>query len=220
MKKFILLIILIPNISLASDGIWKGFFDINGHGAYDFTAIIDKNNIYAYTESAKTICLGQIEFPKDEFKTNLDMYILDGTKFSTAVIQGKVIENAMSGKFVTQPAVDTGNMYLVNINNKVISTKEKLGNSHWVGKNNKTDIKISFDNDNNIQGSDSNNCNYYGRLSPLNNFVYNVEIEIASCGTSDGFYYGMGYSYNNGSKKSLDITAIGNSFSLLINLTN
>ena len=107
-----------------------------------------------------------------------------------------------------------------NINNKVISTKEKLDNSPWVGKNNKTDIKISFDNDNNIQGSDSNNCNYYGRLSPLNNFVYNVEIEIASCGTSDGFYYGMGYSYNNGSKKSLDITAIGNSFSLLINLTN
>ena len=148
------------------------------------------------------------------------MYILDGTKFSTAVIQGKVIENAMSGKFVTQPAVDTGNMYLVNINNKVISTKEKLDNSPWVGKNNKTDIKISFDNDNNIQGSDSNNCNYYGQLSPLNNFVYNVEIEIASCGTSDGFYYGMGYSYINGSKKSLDITAIGNSFSLLINLTN
>ena len=135
MKKFILLIILIPNISLASDGIWKGFFDINGHGAYDFTAIIDKNNIYAFTETAKTICLGQIEFPKDEFKTNLDMYILDGTKFSTAVIQGKVIENAMSGKFVTQPAVDTGNMYLVNINNKISYCQTFLGYLFFRTKN-------------------------------------------------------------------------------------
>ena len=111
--KLIILFALTTQV-LSNDGIWTGIFDINGHGKYDFTILISDQMATAYTEKAKVVYKGKITTYKNKFKWNLSMYLKDGNKFGTAEITGKIIDgNIMSGKWVTEPAKDYGNIYLI-----------------------------------------------------------------------------------------------------------
>ena len=102
---------------------------------------------------------------KMNFKWNLSMYLKDGTKFGTAEINGKIIDkNIMSGKWVTEPAKDYGNIYLINNNNNVLDTGDLI-NKEWIATKTKIKQKIIIKN-NKITGTDDNNCNYYGSIKP------------------------------------------------------
>ena len=46
-------------------------------------------------------------------------------------------------------------------------------------------------NKNIISGKDKNKCNYYGHTRKLNKKIYELNLEIASCGVSDGIYKGL-----------------------------
>ena len=71
-------------ISYSMDGVWNGIFDINGHGRYDFTGLINDNKSTAYTEQAKVVYNGTINNENNNFDWDLNMYIKDGTFFGTA----------------------------------------------------------------------------------------------------------------------------------------
>ena len=216
---FIFLLYIFSSSLHAKDGVWSGVFDINGHGTYDFFALINGTNITAYTEKAKVVYKGDVDFT-DGFLTTLAMYIKDGTHFSTGVIKARFInDNSLSGKWVTYPAEDTGNIFLVNINNKIEKTSEKKINKEWSGFLKKdTTINLSIVN-NKISGKDKNKCAYYGDANILNDYIYLIKIEIASCGISDGHYSGMGFIRKKKNKNILSINATGENFGILIKFT-
>ena len=215
-KALILLVILIlPRLSLAVDGVWQGVFDINGHGRYDFTGLINKKNVTAFTEKAKVVYKGNISISEEHFKWNLSMYLKDGTMFGSAEIKGKLIDsNTMSGTWITEPAKDFGNIYLIKNSSNVRDTGDNI-NKKWVSFDSK--IKKNFYIKNNkIKGNDENGCNYYGFAEKINSKIYSINLEIASCGISDGVYIGMAYIEVEESKEKLKINATNKNFSLLI----
>ena len=215
-KALILLVILIlPRLSHAVDGVWQGVFDINGHGRYDFTGLINKKNVTAFTEKAKVVYKGNISISEEHFKWNLSMYLKDGTMFGSAEIKGKLIDsNTMSGTWITEPAKDFGNIYLIKNSSNVRDTGDNI-NKKWVSFDSK--IKKNFYIKNNkIKGNDENGCNYYGFAEKINSKIYSIDLEIASCGISDGVYIGMAYIEVEESKEKLKINATNKNFSLLI----
>ena len=215
-KALILLVILIlPRLSLAVDGVWQGVFDINGHGRYDFTGLINKKNVTAFTEKAKVVYKGNISISEEHFKWNLSMYLKDGTMFGSAEIKGKLIDsNTMSGTWITEPAKDFGNIYLIKNSISVRDTGDNI-NKKWVSSDSKIKKKFYIKN-NKIKGNDENGCNYYGFAEKLNSKIYSINLEIASCGISDGVYIGMAYIEVEESKEKLKINATNKNFSLLI----
>ena len=202
-------------ISYSMDGVWNGIFDINGHGRYDFTGLIDNNKSTAYTEQAKVVYNGIISNKNNDFVWDLNMFIKDGSFFGTAKITGKLINgNILSGKWITEPAKDWGNIYLIKLDDNLVLDTGTIINKNWVAKN--SNVKSSFSiNKNKILGKDDSGCNYYGGLKILNKKIYEVSIEIASCGASDGIYNGMAYIKKN---NNLIINATNRNFSLFLKL--
>ena len=76
--------------------------------------------------------------------------------------------------------------------------------------------KTFYIKNNKIKGNDENGCNYYGSADKLNNKIYSINLEIASCGISDGVYIGMAYIEVEDSKEKLKINATNKNFSLLM----
>ena len=219
MKKLKILAVFLfttlTNISLSADGIWQGVFDINGHGRYDFTGLVNNQDVTAYTEKAKVVYKGKINITEEDFIWSLKMYLQDGTMFGTAVIKGKILNgNIMSGKWSTEPAKDYGNIYLMK-NEKGIENAENQINRAWTSINSKVKQDIVIEK-NKILGKDENGCNYYGDINNLNNKIYMVNLEIASCGISDGVYNGMAHIEKNEKKSILKINATNKNFSLLM----
>jgi len=188
--KKILVIFLLSKSAFCNDGIWSGVFDINGHGVYDFTGLINNNKATAYTEKAKVVYDGIIKTnANNEFVWNLSMYLKDGSFFGTAEIKGKIIdEKIMSGKWSTKPAKDYGNIYLKrnNTENKSSTKYDK----EWISFNSK--IMHSF---------------------MINNNIHSLNIEIASCGVSDGNYTGMAHINE---ENNLILNATNKNFSLFL----
>jgi hypothetical protein len=120
----------------------------------------------------------------------------------------------MSGKWVTEPAKDYGNIYLIKDKSNLASGTKKIINKPWVSIENKI-LHTLIIKDFLISGKDSNNCNYYGKLQILNEEIYGIDFDIASCGISDGTYSGMAYIDK---KNNLVINAISNNFSLFLKL--
>ena len=113
--------ILITTPAISDSGIWSGIFDINGHGAYDFTGLISDNQATAYTKKAKVVYSGTINKEKKILEWNLLMFLKNGSYFGKANIKGKIINNnIMSGSWVTSPAKDYGNIYLVKLDEKEV----------------------------------------------------------------------------------------------------
>ena len=205
------------SVASKGNGVWIGVFDINGHGNYDFTGLIDKNNATAFTERAKVVYKGKIEVIKNKFELNLLMYLKDGNSFGTAQIKGKIIENnIMSGKWNTEPAKDFGNIYLIKANNEILDTGE-IVNRTWSSFDIKQKQILKIDK-NIISGKDKNECNYYGNIKKLNKKIYSINLEIASCGVSDGNYHGMAHIKKENNKNTLILNATNKNFSLFIKL--
>ena len=72
------------------------------------------------------------------------MYLKDGTMFGTAEIKGKLIDsNIMSGTWITEPAKDFGNIYLIKNVSDVQDTGNNI-NKKWVSTDSKIKKKILY----------------------------------------------------------------------------
>ena len=210
--------ILITTPAISDNGIWSGIFDINGNGAYDFTGLISDNQATAYTKKAKVVYSGTINKEKKILEWNLLMFLKNGSYFGEANIKVKIINNnIMSGSWVTSPAKDYGNIYLVKLDEKEVLNVGEIINKKWETVNSKTNHTLRIK-DNKILGKDENNCNYYGSINGISKKIYKVKIEIASCGISDGIYKGMAHVSSKNNIKKLTITATNKNFSLFLNL--
>jgi len=217
-KIYLILIILITTPAMSDDGIWRGIFDINGNGAYDFTGLISGKQATAFTKKAKVVYSGTINEEKKFLEWDLSMFLKDGSYFGKAKIKGKIINNnIMSGSWVTSPAKDYGNIYLVKLDENEVLDVGDIINKTWGTVSSKINHTLRIK-DNKILGSDANNCNYYGSIKGISKKIYNVTIEIASCGISDGIYKGMAHIETKNNINKLTITATNKNFSLFLNL--
>jgi len=179
------------------DGLWQGYFDINGSGQYDFTSLQFNGASVGYSEKAKTVWQGYALKNGLTYNSEVVMFNKDGSKFSTATIQGKIDKKhpSITAQFKTSPANDEGNISLRynTIFERGSSLQALLGNWEYVSDDLLMQIEISKSGA--LKGADTLGCNFYGDVSLLNKNInaYNVSLEIASCNTVDGHYKGMVY---------------------------
>ncbi len=197
---FIILFVPTINANDASDtidGLWQGYFDINGSGQYDFTSLQFNGVSIGYSEKAKTVWQGYALKDGLNYNSEVVMFVKDGTKFSTATIHGKINKKDPSivAQFKTSPANDKGNISLQynTIFERNSSIQAIKGN--WEYASDDILLQIEISENGALKGADTLGCNFYGDVSLLDKNInaYNVNLEIASCNTVDGHYKGMVY---------------------------
>ena len=178
------------------DGLWNGRFDINGKGDYDFQAVYLGGRVAAWSVDTNVVYRGNVTGDDKTYQSNMDIYIRDGSKISSVELNGTVENNATSilANYETT-GDDTGTLRLTYNplfeQPPALQTLEGL----WEFSGKKLSISVNFDDAGTLKGTDSVGCNYYGKLSQIRPGIntLDVQIEIASCSTTDGKYEGMAY---------------------------
>jgi len=179
------------------DGLWQGHFDINGSGHYDFTSLQFNGVAVGYSEKAKTVWQGYALKNGLNYNSEVVMFVKDGTKFSTATIQGKIDKKnpSIEAQFKTSPANDEGNISLRY--NKIFERNSSMQTiqGNWEYASDDILLQIEISESGAFKGADTLGCNFYGDVSLLDKNInaYSVNLEIASCNTADGHYKGMVY---------------------------
>ncbi len=178
------------------DGLWRGTFDINNQGRYDFTALYVGGQVAAYSVDSNVVYRGTVIGDDKTYQSNMSMFIRDGSMFATVQLEGTVGNQTRSivARYRTS-ADDTGSLGLVydpGFERPVaLNTLEGL----WEFSYKKGSISININAIGEIKGTDSEGCNHYGTLQPARPGInaLAIQVELASCGTADGQYAGMAY---------------------------
>ena len=182
---------------LPIDGIWSGEFDISGRGPYDFTAVHINGHAFAYSQNAKTMCVGTAMFDGENFISRYALFALDGGPFDTATITGKLKEETkLFTHFVTSSGGETGALNIVY--DPVYDTSSSLeltaGNWAYTDRDDLT-TEFSIAEEGTISGNDSDDCEYLGYIDVINSEynVYKVKVEITECSSVNGEYEGVSF---------------------------
>lgn len=179
------------------DGIWRGDFDIEGRGPFDFTALHVNGKAYAYSRRAGALYAGSVERDGEIFTSTYTLFLRGGLAMDVAVITGEIKEkNRISSRFVTMNGRNTGTLDLVY--DAAYDTPSSLARLSGVwssmdGNDQTTEFQI--DSKGRIQGHDSRNCEYLGKLDiidPAHN-VYRAEVSVRGCESVKGDYEGASF---------------------------
>ncbi len=179
------------------DGIWRGDFDIEGRGPFDFTALHVNGKAYAYSRRAEALYSGSVERDGEIFTFTYTLFLRGGLALDVAVIAGEIKEeNRISSRFVTMNGRNTGTLDLVY--DAAYDTPSSLARLSGVwssmGGNDQT-VEFEIDSKGRIQGHDSRNCEYLGQLDIINpaHNAYEVELRIRGCESVVGDYEGASF---------------------------
>jgi len=195
------LLFAIPMSSLALDpqpldGLWRGTFDINNQGNYDFSALYIGEEVAAWSVDTNVVYRGTVVGDDKTYQSNMVMYIRDGSMFGTVELNGIVGNDSTSivAQYLTT-GDDRGTLGLIYqpLFEQPVSLPDLKG--LWESSGTKIDLSINLDDAGKIEGTDNINCNYYGQLSQIRPGInaLSVTLELASCSTADGHYKGMAY---------------------------
>lgn len=178
------------------DGLWRGSFDINGKGPFDFTSLHLNGEVSAFSIRSKVVYRGHVSGDENAYRSDLSMYILDGSMFGSVQLQGDVVQDdrAILARYRTSGG-DTGALRLEydELFRRPVTVPDITG--LWEYSGNGLSISINFSEDGEVRGADSADCNYYGTVNAVRPGInaFRVSLEIASCGTTDGHYEGAMY---------------------------
>lgn len=179
------------------DGIWVGEFDIGGKGPYDFTAVHIGGKAYAYSQRAKTMCVGTAELGGENYTSKYALFVLDGGPFDLATLTGKAKEqNVITSHFVTMKGGDTGALDLVY--DAAYDTPSSLemiaGVWSYTDRDNLT-TEFGIESEGVIKGHDSDNCEYRGQMGLIDPDynAYKITVEISKCSSVSGEYEGVSF---------------------------
>ncbi len=181
------------------DGIWVGSFDIRGKGPYDFHAIHVGERSTAVSNKAKAMCVGQVRLDKIYYYAKYNLYALDGSPFDYATITGELNDGHIQSHFVTLNGGDTGSLEMTY--NPLYEQPSSLAfvEGDWKSiDRDGLEVAIAINNGE-IDGVDSDDCKYIGRLDLINPKynAYNVVLNISNCDSVDGSYEGLSYLEQN-----------------------
>ena len=178
------------------DGLWSGEFDIKGQGPHDFTALYMGGTVSAYSVSSNVVYRGTVVGDEQTYQSNMSMFIRDGSLFGTVKLNGTVSEQAtvITARYLTT-GEDTGTLTLNYdpLFERAIDFTELTG--LWEYISDQLSISINVTPTGQIKGTDSAGCNYYGTLKKIRSDInaLSVNLELASCSTTDGYYTGMAH---------------------------
>ncbi len=200
------------------DGLWRGTFDINNQGRYDFTALYVNGQVAAYSVDTNVVYRGTVIGDDKKYQSNMSMFIRDGSMFGTVQLEGTVGNQATSivARYMTT-GQDTGMLGLIYnpLFERTISVPSLEGLWEYSGDKISLSINISATGD--VKGTDSAGCNYYGSLAPIRPDInaLDIQVELASCSTADGSYGGMAYlSDENAENDTLHLNITGEYFGM------
>lgn len=179
------------------DGIWEGEFDIGGKGPYDFTAVHIRDKAYAFSRSAKAVCVGTVGLEGKHYTSEYMLFVLDGGPFDSAVITGELTEKGeITSHFLTKRGSEAGMLKLAYdpVYDSLSSFTVTQGNWSYTDKDGLI-TEFVIQEEGAIEGRDSIGCKYAGYLEiidPAHN-AYQVKVEVASCGSVDGKYEGISF---------------------------
>ena len=176
------------------DGLWRGLFDINGQGQYDFTALHVGGRASAYSVTSNVVYRGAVIGDERSYRSRMAMYIRNGRPFGTVQLDGTVTHEARSiiARFRTS-AEETGTLGLTY--DKLFERRVALPTlaGRWEHAGGKLDLSFDVDPNGGLRGTNSAGCNYYGAVRETQPGVnaFDVQLEVASCGNASGRYEGM-----------------------------
>ena len=179
------------------DGIWRGDFDIEGRGPFDFTALHVNGEAYAYSRRAGALYAGSVERNGEIFTSTYTLFLRGGMALDVAVITGEIKEeNRISSRFVTMNGRNTGTLDLVY--DAAYDTPSSLarlsGVWSYMDSGDQT-VEFRIDSKGRIQGRDSGSCEYLGKLNIINpvHNAYGVEVRVRGCESVAGDYEGASF---------------------------
>lgn len=179
------------------DGIWRGDFDIEGRGPFDFTALHVNGKAYAYSRRAGALYAGSVERDDEIFTSTYTLFLHGGLALDVAVITGEIKEeNRISSRFVTMSGRNTGTLYLAyDAAYDTPSSLDKLLGAWSSMDGNDQTVEFQIDSRGRIQGHDFRYCEYLGKLDIINPAynAYEVEVRVRGCKSVEGDYEGASF---------------------------
>ena len=183
--------------SASLNGIWRGDFDIEGRGPFDFTALHIDGRAYAYSRRARALYSGSVERDGKTVTSTYTLFLRGGLSLDVAIITGELKEeNRIASHFVTMNGHNTGVLNIVyDVTYDTPSSLRRLsGVWSYIDSNDQT-IEFQIDSEGQIQGNDSKNCEYMGKLDIIDSDhnAYEVDVQVRGCGSVSGDYEGASF---------------------------
>ena len=181
-----------PSSRVSLDGIWKGDFDIEGRSLFDFTALHVNGRVYAYSQRAGALYSGSVERDGETFTSTYTLFLHGGLPLDVAAITGEVIKgNRITSRFVTMNGRNTGTLDLAyDAAHDTPSSFDRLSGVWSFMDSNEQTIEFRIDSKGQIQGHDSESCEYLGKLDIINPAynAYKVGMKVRGCESVEGDY--------------------------------
>ena len=197
------------------DGLWRGLFDVNGRGQYDFTALHVGGKVAAYSVAANVVYRGVVVGDERSYRSRMAMYIRDGSLFGTVQLDGTVARQARSivARFRTS-ARETGTLGLAydELFERRVALPTLAG--LWEHAGGRLNLNFDVDPDGNLRGASSAGCSYDGTVREIRPGInaFGVQLDVASCGDADGRYGGM--LHVGGASDTLHLSVTSNRFGM------
>ncbi len=183
------------------DGIWRGDFDIEGRGPFDFTALHINGKAFAYSRRARALYSGSVERDGETVTSTYTLFLRGGLPLDVAIITGELKEeNRIAARFETMNGRNTGTLNLAyDVTYDTPSSLRRLsGVWSYIDSNDQT-IEFQIDSGGQIKGHDSRNCEYLGKLDIIepDHNAYEVDVQVRGCGSVSGDYEGASFMEGN-----------------------
>lgn len=179
-----------------TDGIWRGHFDINGRGNFDFTTLSVDGNLIAFSDDARMSYQGSVRLKGGQYHSDMNMFFLNGSPFDTLVMDGTFDPQKIVAQFLTRKAKDKGTLTLTR-DTKAFEKGASIERieGEWILYKGFMITKFSIDGKGDIHGADTNGCSYDGVVTLVNKAynAYNFDLLMSSCDNFDGEFSGMGF---------------------------
>ena len=179
------------------NGIWKGDFDIEGRGPFDFTALHINGRAYAYSRRARALYSGSVERDGETVTSTYTLFLRGGLPLDVAIITGELKEeNRIASHFVTMNRRNTGALNIAY--DAIYDTPSSLlrlsGVWSYIDRNDQT-AEFRIDSGGQIEGHDYRNCEYLGKLDVIDpdHNAYEVDVQVRGCGSVSGDYEGASF---------------------------
>ena len=179
------------------DGLWRGHFDINQSGRYEFTALHVGGRLIALSPDARVAYRGDVAFSDGRYHAEMDMYFINGSPFDRVTLDGEIVSpRRVEARFVTRGAKDQGRLtleYDQALYEKGASLERVRG--LWILYEGFTITKFTIKDDGKFHGADTNGCGYEGLIEVIHPDynAYRTRLLASSCANIDGEFAGMAF---------------------------
>ena len=179
------------------DGLWRGHFDINQQGRYEFTTLHVGGRLIALSADARVTYRGDVTFSDGRYHAEMDMYFINGSPFDKVTLDGVVVSaQRVEARFLTHGAKDAGGLVLEYdqaLYEKDSSLERVRG--RWILYEGFTITKFTINEDGKFHGADTNGCGYEGLIEIINPDynAYRARLLVSSCDDLDGEFEGLAF---------------------------